>query len=80
MEWQVAEAKNKLSELLSRAETEGPQLVTRRNKRFVVIEEEEYRRTRRPEPDLIDLLLNGPKVENLELPERKVDMREVNFE
>jgi prevent-host-death family protein len=39
MEWQTAEAKNKFSELLDRAEAEGPQRVSRRNKRFVVIEE-----------------------------------------
>jgi antitoxin Phd len=80
MEWQVAEAKNKFSELLSRAEIEGPQHVTRRNKRFVIIEEEEYQRSRKPRRDLIDLLLSGPKIENLELPERRFDMREVDLE
>ena len=31
MEWRLAEAKNKLSELVSRALAEGPQRVVRRN-------------------------------------------------
>ena len=80
MEWQTAEAKNRFSELLNRAEEEGPQHVTRRNKRFVVIEEDEYLRTKKPERDLIDLLLNGPKIDNFELPERRVDMRPIDLE
>ena len=80
MEWQTAEAKNRFSELLNRAETEGPQHVTRRNKRFVVIEECDYLRTLKPKRDLIDLLINGPKIENVVLPERRVDTRPVDLE
>ena len=39
--WGVAEAKAKLSEVLDRAETEGPQLVKRRKQRFVLLTEEQ---------------------------------------
>jgi antitoxin Phd len=79
MEWQVAEAKNKFSELLNRAETEGPQHVTRRNKRFVVIEEEEYRRNRKPEKGFVEHLLGMPKGDDLELPSREWSMREIEL-
>lgn len=79
MEWQTAEAKNKFSELLDRAETEGPQHVTRRKKRFVVIEEDEFLRTRKPTQNFIEFLLSAPKGDELELPERRADMRKVDL-
>ena len=45
--WAVAEAKAKFSAVLDKAEKEGPQLVERRKKRFVLMTEEELaRRTR----------------------------------
>jgi hypothetical protein len=45
--WAVAEAKAKFSAVLDKAENEGPQLVERRKKRFVLMTEEELaRRTR----------------------------------
>ena len=45
--WAVAEAKAKFSAVLDKAEIEGPQLVERRKKRFVLMTEEELaRRTR----------------------------------
>jgi phasin family protein len=40
--WQVAEAKNKFSEFLSKAEGEGPQRVTRQGKTYVLLAEEAY--------------------------------------
>jgi hypothetical protein len=39
--WAVAEAKAKFSAVLDKAENEGPQLVERRKKRFVLMTEEE---------------------------------------
>lgn len=45
--WAVSEAKAKFSAVLDRAENEGPQLVERRKRRFVLMTEEELaRRTR----------------------------------
>jgi prevent-host-death family protein len=41
MTWAVAEAKAKFSEVLDRAETAGPQVVTRRKREFVVMTREE---------------------------------------
>jgi hypothetical protein len=42
--WAVAEAKAKFSAILDKAENEGPQLVQRRKKRFVLMTEEELAR------------------------------------
>lgn len=36
-EWTVAEAKAKLSEVISRAEADGPQTITRNGRRSVVV-------------------------------------------
>jgi len=44
MEWPLAEAKNKLSEVLNLAASAGPQRVRRRNDAFIVMREAEYER------------------------------------
>ncbi len=45
MAWQLQEAKNKLSEVVQRAMTEGPQTITRHGKpAAVVVSAEEYGR------------------------------------
>jgi antitoxin Phd len=49
--WQIQEAKNKLSEVISRALSQGPQLITRHGERAVVVvayaEFERLRKSRR---------------------------------
>jgi antitoxin Phd len=42
MEWKLAEAINRFSELINKALLEGPQMVSRREDRVVVISEGEY--------------------------------------
>jgi prevent-host-death family protein len=49
MTWAVAEAKAKFSEVLDKAETAGPQVVTRRKREYIVLTREEWDR-RRLEP------------------------------
>jgi antitoxin Phd len=44
MEWPLAEAKNKLSEVLNLAARAGPQRVRRRNDALIVMPEAEYER------------------------------------
>lgn len=63
--WQLQEAKNKLSEVVSRAQTEGPQTITVRGKEVaVVVSLDEYRRERagksEKEKTLLEVLLNSP--------------------
>jgi prevent-host-death family protein len=42
MEWQLADAKNRLSEVVSRALDEGPQFVRRRDDVVVIVALQEY--------------------------------------
>lgn len=81
--WQVAEAKNKFSELFTRAMTEGPQRVRRRGDIVVVVSEAEYERltgTPKPKMTLGEYLLSGPSLEGLDLSRDKSPGREVDFD
>ena len=44
MEWRLADAKNRFSELVSRALSEGPQRVLRRNDAVIVVAQRDYDR------------------------------------
>lgn len=66
MHWNVAEAKNRLSELLDRAGREGPQRIRRRNEAFVLLPEARYEELTGQRPTFADFLLGGPDFENLE--------------
>jgi len=55
--WQLQDAKNKFSEVVERARKRGPQLVTRRGRKaVVVIAAEEFERITRPKRSLVELL------------------------
>ena len=79
MDWQLANAKNRFSELFSKALTEGPQRVTRRNDAVVVIAEEEYDRLQGNKQNFIEFLLSAPDMSDLDLTRDKRPMREVDF-
>jgi len=65
MAWQVQTAKQRFSEVVERAVTEGPQVITKHGKpTAVVIEIGEYRRLR-GEPS--DFVLSIPKGDDLEI-------------
>jgi antitoxin Phd len=78
MEWQLADAKNKFSEVFSKAMEEGPQRITRRNKAAILIDEEKYERLTGKRMSFKDYLLSAPKVE-LDLTRDKSPMRDVEF-
>lgn len=55
--WQLQHAKNRFSEVVDKALTEGPQTISRRGKdTVVVISLEEFRKTRAPQGSLVDFL------------------------
>ncbi len=60
MEWKLAEAKNKLSEVFQLALTSGPQVVRRRGEAVILVSEKEYTRLKSPLPSLIDFLRQSP--------------------
>ena len=66
--WQVQDAKTRLSELIERARTEGPQTITRHGTaRAVVLSIEDYRALEAHKPDFKAYLLGGPKVEEFSI-------------
>ncbi len=61
MDWQLQDAKNRFSEVVSKARREGPQTVTLRGDRAaVVVSAEDYDRLTGAKATLADHLLSGP--------------------
>jgi antitoxin Phd len=68
MRWQLQDAKQHFSELVRRAGTEGPQVVTKHGEEAaVVVSIEEYRRLTRNRPDFREFLLSAPDLDVLEI-------------
>lgn len=78
--WTVSEAKARLSEVLRRAEAEGPQRIGAR-RTYVVVPEAEWRRLAKGRPPLGKWLLEHvPRGEALDLPSRADPPRAQPFE
>jgi antitoxin Phd len=75
--WNLADAKNKLSEVVSRALHNGPQTISRRGEKVVVINESSYHKLRGKKLSFIDFLFKGPGLEGVDLKRDKSAMREV---
>lgn len=59
--WQLQEAKNKFSQLVEKAQHEGPQFVTRHGKEaVVVISVEEYQKIVKPKSNLFNFIQSSP--------------------
>ena len=69
--WQLQDAKARFSEFLDAALQKGPQIVTRRGvEEAVLVPIEEWRRLQQARrPNIKELLLGGPRFENI-VPER----------
>lgn len=70
MSWNLSEAKNRLSEVLDRARSEGPQTITRRGDTFVLLRADQYEQLTGGKASFNDWLLKGPRIDDLELPRR----------
>jgi antitoxin Phd len=77
--WQLQDAKNRFSEIVNKALREGPQVVTRRGKKTVVIMSvEQYQSLVRPKINIVDFFQESPlRGEDLDLTRRKDSVREV---
>lgn len=82
MLWQLQEAKQKFSELVERAMREGPQEVTRRGERTVVmVSAAEYDRLTGRTGTFKDLLLGPPYVtDDLDIRRDETPIRETELE
>ena len=82
MAWQVQEAKQRFSEVVRRAQEEGPQVVTRHGEEVVVIvDAAEYKRLAREKekPSFHEFLRSSPYFDDLDL-DRPRDMpREIDL-
>lgn len=66
--WQVQEAKQRFSEVLRQAHTDGPQIVTRHGEEIaVVLNIEEYRHLRPAALDFKAFLRSGPDLSALDI-------------
>jgi prevent-host-death family protein len=85
MSWQLQEAKQKFSELVRRAEREGPQTVTRHGEEVVVVvPAEEYRRMAGREDggkkmDFKEFLMSAPDLSVLDLERPREMPRDVEL-
>lgn len=88
MHWQVQQVKQRLSEVLRAAETDGVQYVTKHGRDIaVVMSIDDYRRlSGETRPSFNDWLLGGPKIDlpdgvfdDLFARPRDVDSREIPF-
>lgn len=78
--WAIREAKSRFSELVESAESEGPQIITRRGReRAVLMSMDDFKKLQAARPDFRDYLLSGPKFDDFEVdrsddPGRPVDL------
>jgi prevent-host-death family protein len=75
--WQLQDAKNRFSELVTDAQKNGPQIVTRRGaEAAVVLSFEDYKKLSRGrrKRSLVDVLLGAPKVASGLRTERDPDL------
>ena len=78
MEWLLADAKNRFSELVNRALAEGPQRVVRRGDAVIVVAQRDYEQLVGKRPSFKEFLLGkGPSLDGLELERDRSSMRDV---
>jgi len=79
MDWQLADAKNRFSELVNRALRVGPQRVRRRNEAVVVISAEEYELLKGQHVSFKEHLLHGESLQGVDLERDSSPMREISL-
>jgi prevent-host-death family protein len=77
--WQLQEAKNKFSEVVNHAQTDGPQEISRHGeKAAVVISFEEYKKLRKHRGSIADFFRSSP-LHEIDLKRAKDRPREVEL-
>jgi antitoxin Phd len=60
-QWQLQDAKNRFSEVVQKALEQGPQMITRRGiKTVVIMSVEDYQQLTKPKADIVDFFRNSP--------------------
>lgn len=79
MEWKLAEAKNRFSEVINKVALEGPQKVVRRNEAFIIMKEALYRQLIGRQASFKDYLMQGESLEGLDLTRDTTIMRDAEI-
>ena len=80
MEWRLADAKTRFSELVTRALAEGPQLVRRHDDTVVVVAQRDYEKLTGKRRGFKDFLMGeGPSLEGLDRARNGAPMRDVKL-
>lgn len=79
MDWKVADAKNRFSELVTRALEDGPQRIRRRDGTVVMISERDLERIEGKEPDFKKFLLSIPDMEGVDISRDKRPLRDIEW-
>jgi prevent-host-death family protein len=76
MQWNLSDAKNRLSEVLDKART-APQRIKRRSESFVILPEDRFNELSGKTPSFIEYLVKGPRVDGFEpMPRADAPMRD----
>jgi prevent-host-death family protein len=79
MTWNLAEAKNRLTEVVNLALSEGPQTITRRNDTVIVVSAKTYAELTGAKLDFKEYLLQGVGLDELDLTRDQSPMRDVEL-
>lgn len=79
MEWRLAEAKNKFSELVNRALREGPQRVTRHKDAVIILSEDDYEKLTGARPSFKKFLTEGSGLKGIDVKRDRSAMRDVDL-
>ncbi len=79
MNWQLAEAKNRFSEVVRLALDKQPQRITRRGEAVIVISEQQYQKIIGEKLSFVDYLMAAPSLEGLDIERDKSPMRDIDL-
>ncbi|MCK5725979.1 MAG: type II toxin-antitoxin system prevent-host-death family antitoxin [Thiotrichaceae bacterium] len=79
MNWQLAEAKNKFSEVVRMALLGKLQRITRRGETVILMSEEHYDHLTGKKPSMVEYLMSAPSLEGLDTRRDKAPLRDVKL-
>lgn len=77
--WNLAEAKNKLSEVVNLALNRGPQTISRRGEKVVMMSEAVFQKLRGTKTSFIDFLISAPSFKGVDVTRDKSSIRKVSL-
>ncbi|MBF0386436.1 MAG: type II toxin-antitoxin system Phd/YefM family antitoxin [Candidatus Omnitrophica bacterium] len=77
--WNLADAKNRFSEVVGLALQQGPQTVSRRNERVVIISERAFQKLTGVEHTFLDFIFKGPGLDGVDLTRDKALSRKISL-